>query len=98
MAAEDNLSRPLFHGTKMKFNLGEVISPDPSDEGGYSLAHASESLSYAKSHGPNVYSVIPVNKGETKKTTKQWRNEGPNFVMKDMTHVSEKGFKVVGKQ
>jgi hypothetical protein len=91
------LSAILFHGTHATFKVGDIITPDPNDEGGYSVAHASESKSYAASHGKNVYTVVPVNKKETKKATRRWRNEGPNFSMKDMTHVSDKGFKVIGK-
>ena len=95
MSAQDNLSEQLFHGTHAVFNPGDVIVPDPSDEGGDSVAHASESRPYAASHGPNVYEVAPVNKSEVKRATRRWRNQGPDFVMKDMTHVSNKGFKVV---
>lgn len=91
------LSSQLFHGTHREFNPGDVITPDPSDEGGMSVSHASESRRYASEHGPNVYEVVPVNKAESKKATRRWRNEGPNFVMKDMTHVSDKGFKVIGR-
>ena len=92
-----NLSVVLFHGTNQEFKEGDVIHPDPNDEGGMSVAHASESRTYAASHGSNVYKVTPINKTESKKATRRWRNEGPNFVMKDMTHVSDKGFKVIGK-
>ena len=95
MSAQDTLSQILFHGTNATLNPGDVITPDPTDEGGYSLSHASESRGYAASHGPNVYEVVPVNKREAKAATRRWRNEGPNFSMKDMTHVSEKGFRVV---
>ena len=97
MSAQDNLSQQLFHGTHFEFNPGDVVRPDPTDEGGMSVAHASESKPYAASHGPNVYVVTPVNKSEAKKVTRKWRNEGPDFSMKDMTHVSDKGFKVVSK-
>jgi predicted sugar kinase len=97
MSAKDSLSSLLFHGTKATFELGDVITPDPTDEGGASVAHASESKAYASSHGPNVYKVVPVNKTEAKKATRRWRTEGPDFIMKDMTHVSDKGFRVVGK-
>jgi hypothetical protein len=92
-----NLSAVLFHGTNQEFNVGDFIRPDPNDEGGMSVAHASESKPYAASHGTNVYQVVPINKAETQKATRKWRNEGPNFGMKDMTHVSDKGFKVIGK-
>jgi hypothetical protein len=90
------LSQALFHGTNAVFKIGDVITPDPSDEGGMSVAHATESQRYASEHGPNVYKVVPINKSESKKATMRWRNEGPDFVMKDMTHVSDKGFKVIG--
>ncbi len=91
------LSNELFHGTKLSFKVGDVVRPDPSDEGGMSVAHATESRAYAAAHGPNVYRVVPVNKAEAKKATRRWRNEGPEFVMKEMTHVSDKGFRVVGE-
>lgn len=86
------LSKTLFHGSDHEFAPGQVVTPNPEDEGGAEVAYASTSQGYASDHGRYLYEVEPVNHKEMRETTKN--QGGPNHAMKDTVRASVEGFKV----
>lgn len=86
MAAEDNLSRELFHASAADLKVGDVIKPSNK----YRVAHATTSLRYATEFSEaqthpkiyderggqaplfgTVYTVEPVDHKEVSKVTKE---------------------------
>lgn len=88
MAASDNLSVRLFHGTNAVLKPGDWIDPkyskavDEEQEPDYKVAHATTDILHAAGHGSRVYEVNP--------SSEQMQWEGSHYV-------SGEGFQVKGE-
>jgi hypothetical protein len=95
MAASDNLSQTLFHGTAAQLKPGDTVRPGRD----FSHAFATTDATLAKEYGSNVYKVSPVDNKEASEYTKaelaKWQSE-PSADAKSVVK-SAKGFKVLGK-
>lgn len=101
MAAEDNLSKPLFHGTTENIKVGDVIRPTPQVISGLTEAYAThnynEAYNYAGSRASNrnalfgsVYEVEPLEKDTTIKKKKSLLGDQRQKPIR----TSEQGFRV----
>lgn len=99
MSAQDNLSKPLFHGTTENIKPGDIIKPTPQVISGRTEAYATESLTEAKGYagsrawGRNtlfgsVYEVEPIEGDTTLKKGRSFLTNNANV------HVSDLGFRV----
>lgn len=94
MAASDNLSSALFHGSTHTFKKGDIVLPKKKG-----VAWATTDKEFAKGWAvhrsikggkPQVYLVEPVDPEEVKATNKK-------HGMYPETHISTKGFRVLKK-
>ena len=101
MSAQDNLSKPLFHGTTENMKPGEVIRPTPQVISGLTEAYAThnynEAYNYAGARASNrnalfgsVYEVEPIEKDTTIKKKKSLLGDQRQKPVR----TSEKGFRV----
>ena len=99
MAASDNLSKPLFHGTTENIKPGDVIKPTPQVISGlteaYATHHYPEAYNYAAARASNrgalfgsIYEVEPVETDPNPQRRKSL------FSDRNDVRVSEVGFRV----
>lgn len=89
MAASDNLSVRLFHGTHAVLKPGDWLDPKYSEvvdeeDPNHHLVHATTDIIHALAHGSHVYEVNPSSK------QMEWGNV-------DGHYVSEEGFQIKRK-
>jgi hypothetical protein len=101
MAAEDNLSRAMFHGTTSNLKPGDIVDPTQQVISGkkeaYATTNYTEAHGYARIRAHNrdalfgsVYEVEPLENDETlKKSTSNLGDQRAKPI-----RISEKGFKV----